>query len=65
MKALQNFVNQFGLGISKEQLITKAYYSLSREHECYIINDRYINIDGVEYQVIKSRKENRWIVKEV
>lgn len=64
MKALQNFVDNFGLGISKENLITKAYRQLSANgHDCYIINGKYINVDGEDLQLIKSRKEDRWIVK--
>lgn len=65
MLALQNFVNNFGFGISKENLITKAYRQLSADgHDCYIINGKYISVDGEEFQLIKSRKEDRWIVKE-
>lgn len=65
MKALQEFVNNYGFGISKEKLIERAYRQLSVDgHKCCIINDRYINVDGTDYQLIKSRKENRWIVKE-
>ena len=65
MRELQDFVNGYGLGISKEKLIVKAYRQLSADgHDCYILNDRYIGIDGKEYQLIKSRKEDRWIAKE-
>ena len=65
MKELQNFVNGYGLGISKEKLIEKAYFQLTADgHDCYTINDRYISIDGKDYQLIKSRKEDRWVVKE-
>lgn len=65
MKELQNFVDGYGFGISKEKLVEKAYWQMRAEgHDCYIINDRYIGIDGKEYQLIKSRKQNRWIVKE-
>lgn len=65
MTALQNFVNNFGLGISKENLIKKAYGQLTADgHDCCILNGKYIIIDGKEYQLIKSRKEDRWIAKE-
>ena len=64
MEALQAFVARFGLGISKEKLISKAYFQLSHDgHDCCIINGIYICVDGEELQVIKSRRENRWIVK--
>jgi hypothetical protein len=65
MKALQDILDGYGLGISKEQLVKKVYSRLSLDgHECYILNERYIGVDGVEYQFIKSRKECRWIAKE-
>ena len=64
MAALQAFVNNFGFGISKKALVEKAYHALRAEgHACYIINELYINVDGEDLQAIKSRKENRWIVK--
>ena len=64
MKALQDFVNGYGFGISKEKLIVKAYRQLSADgHDCYILNDRYIGVDGEEFQLIKSRKHDAWIVK--
>ena len=63
---LQGFVDQYGLGISKVRLIDKAYrFMEGNGHDCYILNDLYIGIDGAEYQLIKSRKEDRWIVKEL
>ena len=65
MTALQNFVDQFGFGISKEKLIEKAYFQLTADgHDCVILNTKYIIVDGEELQLIKSRKEDRWIVKE-
>ena len=65
MKELQNFVDGFGLGISVEKLASKAYNEMSKMvHEVWIVNDRYLAVDGHEYQFIKSRKNNRWIVKE-
>lgn len=65
MQALQNFVDGYGLGISKNELVERAYRKFDAEgHQCYIINEKYIGIDGKEYQIIKSRKQNRWIVKE-
>lgn len=65
MERLQEIINGYGFGISKKKLIEKAYRILDAEgHNTYIMNDLYIGIDGTEYQIIKSRKENRWIAKE-
>ena len=64
MTALQNYIDGYGFGISKKKLIEKAYRQLTADgHHCYIINDLYIGIDGEEFQIIKSRKHGRWIVK--
>lgn len=63
---LQGFVNNFGLGISKEKLAGKAYFYMeSNGHECFTINGKYISIDGEEFQFIKSRTSDGWIVKEL
>ncbi len=63
---LQGFVDNFGLGISKEKLADKAYrYMESNGHECYTINGKYLGVDGEEFQFIKSRSTNSWIVKEL
>ena len=65
MTALQNYIDGYGFGISKKNLIEKAYRQLTADgHDCYIINDLYIGIDGKEYQIIKSIKQNSWIAKE-
>ena len=62
----QGFVNNYGFGISKEKLADKVYrFMESHGHRCYTINGKYIGIDGEEFQFIKSRKEDRWIVKEL
>lgn len=64
MERLQQIINGFGFGISKQKLIEKAYRVLESEgHETCILNDRYIIIDGIEYQVIKSNKQGCWIAK--
>ena len=65
MNELQEFVERYGFGISKKNLISLAYYQLTADgHKCYVINDIYIGVDGKEYQLIKSRKQNAWIAKE-
>ena len=62
---LQGFVDQFGLGISKEKLVGRAYnYLRSKGLWAYVINEKYIGVDEEEFQFIKSRKQNRWIVEQ-
>ena len=64
MKDLQNFVNQYGLGLSKENLADAAYDAMKvLGHDVCLLNDKYLIVDGVNYQFIKSRKNNCWIVK--
>lgn len=61
---IQGFVDYYGLGISKEKLAEKTYrYMDGNGHDCYVLNGKYIGVDGEEFQFIKSRKEGRWIVK--
>ena len=64
MKALQKFVDQFGLGISKKELTGKAYWAMKAQgHDVCIVNEKYLEMDGVNYQFIKSKAQYRWIVK--
>lgn len=66
MKTLQEFVSKYGLGISKEELVSEAYYALRASgHGVYIINDKYLGINDREFQLIKSKKDGKWIVKEI
>lgn len=65
MNELQNFVSQFGLGISVEKLASKAYFHMrALGHKAYIVNDRYLEVDGRNFQLIKSRAHGCWKVKE-
>ena len=64
MEELQNFVDGYGLGISKEKLASKAYWKMEANgHKCYTINGLYLDVDGYDFQFIKSRAQDRWIVK--
>ena len=66
MDKLQKYVNLYGLGISKERLIDKAYWQFELSgHNCCVVNDRYLKIDGNEFQLIKSKSQGRWVVKEI
>lgn len=67
METLQNFVNGFGIGISKEDLVLQTYYFMKAQgHECYTISDnKYLGVNGVDYKFIRSKAKNCWTVKEV
>ena len=62
---IQAIVNQFGLGISVQELADKVYGQLAAEGEnpC-IVNDRYIEVNGANYQLVKAKAKGQWIVKE-
>lgn len=67
METLQNFVNGFGIGVSKEDLVLQVYYFMKAQgHECYTISDnKYLGVNGVDYKFIRSKAKNCWTVKEV
>ena len=66
MKELQSFVDNFGFGISVRDLAGKAYhYMRAQGHTTCIINDRYLEVDGVTYLFSKSRKAGGWIIKAI
>lgn len=67
METLQNFVNGFGIGISKEDLVLQAYYFMKAQgYECYTISDnKYLGVNDVDYKFIRSKAKNCWTVKEV
>ena len=61
---IQGIVDFYGLGISKEKLAEKAYRVLEMNgHDCYILNGKYIGVDGEEFQFIKNKVNGCWIVK--
>lgn len=63
MKDLQNFVNQFGTGISVKKLVEKAYRAMQAAgHDVCLLNEKYIIVDGVAYRFTKRNGD--WIVKE-
>lgn len=64
---LQKEADKYGFGISKKGLVSKVYWAAKADDinlDICIVNDRYLKINGIYYQFIKSHKENRWIVKE-
>lgn len=64
MKELQKFVDGFGFGISVAELASKAYWEMKAQgHEVCIVNERYLEVDGVTYLFSKSKKAGGWVVK--
>jgi len=63
---IQEIVNHFGFGISVKELASKVYWQLAAdgEHPC-IVNDRYIGVNGANYQLIKAKAKGHWVVKEI
>lgn len=64
LEKLQEFVNRYGFGISKKELRDKAYRFMACEgYDVLALNEIYLIVNGTSYQFIKSRKNNRWMVK--
>ena len=64
-EVITNNLPRFGIGLNVEELVTKIYVLLIlRGYEPCIVNDRYIECDGINYQFIKSRANGCWKVKE-
>lgn len=65
-KLIQNFVNDFGFGISVEKLAVKVYrYLAAYGYAPCIVNDRYIEVNGVTYQLRKTKSKGHWTVVEL
>lgn len=63
---IERIANRYGLGIPKEKLVSRIYFELKAEGaEVWIINDRYIGATCGTYQIIKSKKQMKWIVRDI
>lgn len=66
MKELQEFIDNYGLGISVEKLADKAYHHMAlKGHDVCLVNERYLEVDGTTYLFSKSRKHGCWIAKAI
>jgi hypothetical protein len=67
--ALKNYVAGYGTGISVEKFVKKIYQYLmfmadsEMREKIAILNDRYLIVDGVNYQFIRKRSAGKWEVK--
>lgn len=61
---IQNYLNGFGTGISKEKMVSKVYCFLSFHgvNSC-ILNDKYLEIENHIYEFIRQRSKGSWLVK--
>lgn len=61
---LTSKVAQYGIGMNVEELASKMYFQMKAEgHDVCVINDRYLECDGHNFQFIKSRANGCWKVK--
>lgn len=61
---IERKVAQYGIGMNVKELSAKMYIQMKTEgHKTCIINDRYLECDGQNYQFIKSRANGCWMVK--
>ncbi len=64
MTELQNFIENYGFGISVKELADKAYrHMATKGHKVCMVNERYLEVDGTTYLFSKSKKHGRWIAK--
>lgn len=63
MNKLQEMVNNYGFGISVEELASAVYHKLAAAgFKPCIVNDRYIEVEGATYQFRKTRSKGHWTV---
>lgn len=64
LNKLQEMANEYGFGISLKDMVSNVYWELEAlGFSPYIVNDRYIGLDGVTYQFRKTRTKGHWTVK--
>ena len=63
LNKLQDMVSKYGFGLSVRDLASDIYWALYAEgFKPCIVNERYIEIDGVTYQFRKTRTKGHWTV---
>lgn len=61
---IEEIIRKYGFGMSIEQLASRVYFDLvALGYKPCIVNDRYIEVDNENYQLIKSRSKGHWTVK--
>lgn len=62
LNVLNELVKNYGTRISKEELANKIELMVCRDHQTAILNEKYLIVDGKNYQFIKTK--NGWKVKQ-
>lgn len=61
LEMLNEIVQDYGLRMSKQELAIKVEHAICREYEAYVLNDKYLIVNGENYQFIKTK--HGWVVK--
>ena len=59
---IQGFVDGFGTGCSKEEMIKKVYRNFEHEMDICILNDKYLQIGQNVLSLTRKRSKGVWIV---
>ena len=66
LEKIQGIINGYGFGITVQDLASELYWQLESEgFEPCIVNDRYLDVDGVTYQIRKTRSKGHWTAVEI
>lgn len=63
---LQRIADEFGLGANTKNIANEAYWRMiALGYKVYMINERYLEVEGDEYRFSKNSKEGKWMVKPI
>lgn len=65
-KMIEDFVANFGTGISVEKMASMVYWNLfDKVDDACIVNTKYVKLNGKEFQLIRRKSKCMWEVKEI
>ena len=66
LNKLQEMANEYGFGLSVQNMVSDVYSELKCQgFDPCIVNDRYIEVEGVAYQFRKTRSKGHWTVSRI
>ena len=66
LSKIQSIINKYGFAVSTKSIASEVYWELKAlGFSPCIVNDRYIEVDGVMYQLLKTRAKGHWTAKEI